>query len=120
MRTKSKTPTLRIVGGTAYDSAPLPDGVASFRMSKSTFRQDSDDSPSAEGLSATAKNGRLRERRREIWRMAEATTRYWRTRLDFHDALSSVQRWGYQKVVPMPLSMMRIATHWLRSGARHS
>jgi hypothetical protein len=42
-------------------------------------------------LSATARNGRLRERRREIWRRAEAATRYWRVRLDFHDAVEIAQ-----------------------------
>jgi hypothetical protein len=42
-------------------------------------------------LSATARNGRLRERRREIWRRAEAATQYWRVRLDFHDAVEIAQ-----------------------------
>ena len=45
-----------------------------------------------ETLSTTAENGRLREKRKEIWRMAEATTRYWRVRLTFHDAISQAQR----------------------------
>jgi hypothetical protein len=50
--------------------------------------------PPAESSSTTAQNGRLRKERYETWRMAEVVTRYWRTRLDFHDALSSVQRRG--------------------------
>ena len=45
-----------------------------------------------ETLSTTAKNGRQRERRKEIWRMAEAATRYWRVRLDFDDAVGFAQR----------------------------
>jgi hypothetical protein len=45
-----------------------------------------------EGVSETAKNGKLRENRKEIWRMAEAARRYWRVRLTFHDALSQAQR----------------------------
>jgi hypothetical protein len=44
-----------------------------------------------EGLSDTAKNGKLREKRKELWRMAEAATRYWRVRLTFHDALALAQ-----------------------------
>jgi hypothetical protein len=42
--------------------------------------------------SATAGNGRLRKERHEVWRMAEAATRYWRVRLDFEDAVSWAQR----------------------------
>jgi hypothetical protein len=48
-----------------------------------------DDQPKAG--SATAGNGRLRKERHEVWRMAAAATRYWRVRIDFHDAVSSVQ-----------------------------
>jgi len=51
-----------------------------------------DDRPSAG--SATAGNGRLREERREIWRMAEAATRYWKVRLDFEDAVERAQHMG--------------------------
>ena len=39
----------------------------------------------------TAGNGRLRKERHEVWRMAAAATRYWRARIDFHDAVLSVQ-----------------------------
>src|ERR1700722_1815783 len=51
-----------------------------------------DDQPMAG--SATAGNGRLRKERHEAWRMVERATRYWRARIDFHDAVSSVQRRG--------------------------
>jgi hypothetical protein len=62
--------------------------------SKPKAPRNSDATPSDVGieLSATAKNGRLREKRREIWRMAEAATRYWRLRLEFEDAVSWAQR----------------------------
>ena len=51
-----------------------------------------DDRPKAG--SATAENGCLRKERQEVWRMAEAATRYWRVRLDFEDAVSWAQRMG--------------------------
>jgi hypothetical protein len=53
-----------------------------------------DNRPPTGSLSTTARNGRLRKKRYDVWRTAEAVTRYWRTRLDFHDAISSVQRRG--------------------------
>ncbi len=53
-----------------------------------------DDRPKAG--SATAENGHLRKERQEVWRMAEAATRYWRTRLDFEDAVS----WAQQMEIP--------------------
>jgi hypothetical protein len=49
-------------------------------------------SANARTLSTTAKNGRLRQGRREVWRAAEAATRYWRARLDFEGAVSYAQR----------------------------
>ncbi len=52
--------------------------------------------PPARSLSATAENGVLRKERHEIWRMAEAATRYWRLRLDFEYAVS----WAQQMEVP--------------------
>jgi hypothetical protein len=45
-------------------------------------------------LSTTCKNGRIRQERKEIWRMAEAATRYWSSRLDFQHAVSWAQRMG--------------------------
>jgi hypothetical protein len=52
-----------------------------------------DDRP-APGVTATAQNGHLRQDLKEAWRMAEAAVRYWRTRVDFEDAVSSAQRMG--------------------------
>jgi hypothetical protein len=43
-------------------------------------------------LSVTAGNGRLRNERHEVWRMAEAATRYWKARIDFQSAVSRAQR----------------------------
>jgi hypothetical protein len=45
-----------------------------------------------ESFSVTASNGPLRIERREVWRMAEAATRYWRMRLDFTEAVAWAQR----------------------------
>jgi hypothetical protein len=48
----------------------------------------------AESLPVTASNGCLRKERREVWWMAEAAMRYWRTRLDFEEAVGWAQRIG--------------------------
>jgi hypothetical protein len=48
----------------------------------------------AKAGSATAGNGRLRNERHEVWRMAEAATRYWKVRMEFHSAVSWAQRMG--------------------------
>jgi hypothetical protein len=48
--------------------------------------------PAPPPTTATAENGRLRGERREVWRMAEAATRYWRLRLEFEEAVSWAQR----------------------------
>jgi hypothetical protein len=50
--------------------------------------------PRAGSSSATAENGHIRQERREVWRMAEAATRYWRLRIDFQSAVSWAQRMG--------------------------
>ena len=79
---------LRLVGGsdvkpTAAPTTPrdaLASGQTSFRMIE--------DPP----LTETAKNGRLREKRNKVWRMADAATRYWRVRMDFDHAVSMAQR----------------------------
>jgi hypothetical protein len=47
--------------------------------------------PLPEPLTETCKNQRLRLTRREVWRRAEFTTRYWRARLDWDSALSWAQ-----------------------------
>jgi hypothetical protein len=78
--------TPKIVGGIDH----LPDDRA---QKQSTDAHDAHQ-PRTGSLSTTARNGRLRDQRHEAWRMAEAATRYWRARLDFHDALSWVQRSG--------------------------
>ena len=95
---------LRLVGGSDVKPAAAPTAPSSPR---GTYTEPRDERPSGT-LSATAENGRLREKRYEAWREAEAMTRYWRARLDFHDALSFAQRRGYQKAVPIPLPMTRI------------
>ena len=53
-----------------------------------------DNRPSGGSLSITAANGRLRQERHEIWRMAEAARQYWRARLDFQSAVSYAQQTG--------------------------
>jgi hypothetical protein len=80
---------LRLVGGsdvkpTAAPTTPHDASASSQRMI--------DDRPSVGTLSTTAENGRLREKRKQIWRMAEATTRYWKLRLDFDSAVEHAQR----------------------------
>jgi hypothetical protein len=40
----------------------------------------------------TAKDHRLRQLRGDAWRTADNTTRYWRARLDWNDALGGAQR----------------------------
>jgi hypothetical protein len=70
-----------------------------------------------EGVSETAMNGKLREERKEIWRMAEAATRYWRLRLDFEDAVSFAQRLeipegSYHPVVNQAEDRMPMVRRW--------
>src|ERR1700730_9914522 len=81
--------TPKIVGGIDH----LPDDRS---RKQSTDAHDSVDAhlPPTGSLSTTAQNGRLRKKRYDVWRTAEAVTRYWRTRLDFYDVISSVQRRG--------------------------
>jgi hypothetical protein len=85
MRTTSKTPGLRIVAGTAYAPAETETGLSDNPLfGRPGQPRNSDDPP----LTETAKNGRLRKKRKQIWRMAEAATRYWRVRIDFDHAVS--------------------------------
>ena len=79
--------TPKIVGGIDH----LPDDRA--RKQSTDAQVDARRSPT-ESLSTNAQNGRLRKKRYETWRMAEAATRYWRVRLDFEDAVSWAQRMG--------------------------
>jgi len=70
--------------GTPEERATLQEMVA----------EEIDARPPAGSLSTTAKNGRIRQERREVWQMAEAATRYWRTLLDFQSAVSWAQQMG--------------------------
>jgi hypothetical protein len=79
--------TPKIVGGIDH----LPDDRA--RKQSTDAQVDARRSPT-ESLSTNAQNGRLRKKRYETWRMADAATRYWRVRLDFEDAVSWAQRMG--------------------------
>jgi hypothetical protein len=70
--------------------------LAAFRTSsvkRITQRRGTESEPRdiQENVSETAKNGKLRENRKELWRMAEAARLYWRARITFHDALSLAQ-----------------------------
>jgi len=76
---------------------PLADNVALFsqrsgpRTKPALPSRRIDAGPSDGAPSTTGKNKRLRDLRRDIWRCAEAATRYWKVRLDFEDALSYAQ-----------------------------
>jgi hypothetical protein len=82
---------LRLVGGS--DVKPLfrrPEPPKDGRPPKTVQGSDSlnsEDQP----LTETAKNGRLREQRKEAWRKAEAATRYWQARRYFESAVSIAQ-----------------------------
>src|SRR5258708_15453150 len=80
--------TPKIVGGIDH----LPDDRS--RKQSTDAHESADARRPAESLSITAQNGHLREQRHEIWRAAEAATRYWRLRLDFQSAVSWAQRMG--------------------------
>jgi hypothetical protein len=88
---------LRVVAGTDYGQAEAitaaesPKRKRGRREASPAEAEVCIDPPSTEAMTATAKNGRLRERRKKIWRMAEAATRYWRARLDFDHAVSIAQ-----------------------------
>ena len=84
MRTTSKTPGLRIVAGTAYRATET--GIPATASAEPAFRH------AEPPLTETAKNGRLREKRNQIWRKADAATRYWRVRMDFDHAVYMAQR----------------------------
>jgi hypothetical protein len=99
MRTKSKTPGLRIVGGTAFGSIGTEINTDKEFISRRPELQRLAIDPTA---TETAKNGKLREQRYQIWRMAEAATRYWRIRLDFERAVSDAQRLEYQRPATIP------------------
>jgi len=75
-----------------FEGVDLASNVIKFPFGVSRRAHARNDRPKAG--SATAGNGRLRKERHEVWRMAEAATRYWRVRLDFEDAVSWAQRMG--------------------------
>ena len=73
-----------------FEDVDLASNVIKFPFGVSRRAHARNDRPKAG--SATAGNGRLRKERHEVWRMAEAATRYWRVRLDFEGAISYAQR----------------------------
>jgi hypothetical protein len=60
------------------------------RAEPCTAQVDDDDTP--ETLSLTCKNSRLRKKRKDAWRAADAVTGYWQARLNLNDAIERVQR----------------------------
>jgi hypothetical protein len=87
MRIKNKTPGLRIVGGTAY----APVGAETSSLSEPVFRRPEPPRDRAPPLTETSENARLREQRKQAWRMAETATRYWRVRMHFDHAVYMAQ-----------------------------
>jgi hypothetical protein len=63
--------------------------VSSVRTERAEPRTARD---TTETLSPTCKNSRLRKKRKDAWREANAVTGYWRAQLDLHTAISLVQR----------------------------
>jgi hypothetical protein len=85
----------KLVGGT--DVKPATAGTARIKTCKKSVTIVVDNfietrAAADETLSETAKNGRLRAQRCDIWRAAEATTQCWRLRLKFESAISYAQR----------------------------
>jgi hypothetical protein len=78
----------KLVGGTDVKPAAAAERHRNSDIGRLVIRIPNPDDP---GTLSTAENGRLRESRKEIWRMAEAATRYWRVRLDFDSAVSLAQ-----------------------------
>jgi hypothetical protein len=52
----------------------------------------------------TAKNSRIRIVRRDAWWHADRVADYWRTRLDWHGALETAQRYGIADSASFPLA----------------
>jgi hypothetical protein len=82
----------RLVGGTDVQPVAAPTTPQDALASCQTSFRVIDDRPLAGSLSATAQNGRLRDQRREVWRMAEAATRYWKVLIEFRAAVKQAQR----------------------------
>jgi hypothetical protein len=78
------------------------------------------DSQSIRNTTSTAENGRLRVERKQVWREAEAATRYWRLRLDFDDAVEHAQRLeipegGYHPVVDHSKDRLPMVEQWRKA-----
>jgi hypothetical protein len=111
MRIKNKTPGLRIVGGTAY----APVGAETSSLSEPVFRRPEPPRDRATPLTETSENARLREQRKQAWRMAETATRYWRVRMHFDHAVYMAQMMeipeaAYHRVVDS--KGLRLAERW--------
>src|ERR1700722_9890353 len=88
LSTPRKT-AFKIVGGTDCATELFPADEASIhQLSGRSGRW------LPEPATETCRNQRLRLTRREVWRRAGFTTRYWRARLDWDSALSWAQRQG--------------------------
>jgi len=74
-------------------TAESPAALAQYRSERLARRAkriaELDTAP--ETLTVTCRNKRLREQRKIPWRKAEVTTRYWRARMDWCDALTDAQ-----------------------------
>ena len=68
-------------------SGARPAGLAGTEIPATSFRGTGFPRNAEPPLTETAKNGRLREKRNQIWRKADAATRYWRVRMDFDHAV---------------------------------
>jgi hypothetical protein len=79
-------PHLRLVGG--CDFVPRTQSTSAVQVYK---QQRASKKPNP--ITTTDKNRRLRQRRREAWRIADVTRGYWRARLDFERAIEFVQSW---------------------------
>jgi hypothetical protein len=88
--------TFRLVGGTDVDPTLLDSAPLKGKRDRPSGTVQGIDPSLANRPSATAENGRLRQERYEVWRMAEAATRYWRLRMEFQSAIS----WAQQMEIP--------------------
>jgi hypothetical protein len=68
--------------------------VSSVRIERAEpYTAQADDRDTPETLSPTRRNLRLRKKRKDTWRAADAAEDYWRARLDLNNAVDRVQRW---------------------------
>ena len=66
----------------------------------------------------TAKNSRIRIVRRDAWWHADRVADYWRTRLDWHGALETAQRYGIADSASFPSAENETGLGWSTNGAR--